>query len=96
MQEGTNLVLSWNTVSDAAAYWIYGASNLPHFIPGMAPDYSHRLVVLPSTTTTWQSSNGIGDPTNNWVYLVVAVDGSDQEVNQSNRVGEFDFGVDIP
>ena len=95
-QQGGDLILTWNTVSDAAAYWVYGASNLPHFIPGMAPDYTNRLVILPSGTTTWQSPSGIADPTSNWVYLVVAVNGSDQEVNQSNRVGEFDFGIDIP
>ena len=39
----------------------------------------------------WSSTNGIGDPDNNWTYLVIAMDGENVELSQSNRVGEFDY-----
>jgi len=45
---------------------------------------------------TWVSLAGLGDSDNNWTYLVVAVDASEQELTRSNRVGEHDFEVDIP
>jgi len=67
--------------------------NEPWFIPDVSPPtYVNRIVVLPSTTTTW--SSGVGDPAANWTYLVMAVDASEQELARSNRVGEADFETD--
>jgi hypothetical protein len=43
--------------------------------------------------TTWSSPNGIGDPANNWTYLVMAVDETEAELARSNRAGEHDFGT---
>ncbi|MBN1425610.1 hypothetical protein JXA88_13730, partial [Candidatus Fermentibacteria bacterium] len=57
----------------------------------MGPGYAHRVAVLPSGTTSWSSAAGMGDPDYNWVYLVMAVDGSGTELCSSNRAGEFDF-----
>jgi hypothetical protein len=62
----------------------------------MGPSYEYRLDVLDPTVTTWSSSNGIGDPSANWTYLVMAVDEVPQEIASSNRVGEADFLSDIP
>ena len=56
----------------------------------------NRIAVVPGGTTTWSSSSGVGDPDHNWTYLVVAVDGSEQQITQSNRFGEYDYGVAIP
>ncbi len=94
--QGTQVQLTWTTVESASAYWIYGASNLAYFAPGFAPGYQFRLAVVPSGTTTWSSSNGVGDPNNNWTYLVVAVDGSGTELARSSRIGEHDFESDVP
>jgi hypothetical protein len=88
--------LSWSPFPATSQYWIYGASNLPWFVPGTVPGYEFRLTVLPSGTTTWSSSNGIGDPNNNWTYLVMAMDGAEQELARSNRVGEEDYEAEIP
>jgi hypothetical protein len=87
------LRLTWNPWPNTAAYWVYGASNLTYFTPGLAPGYQHRLAVLSPLFQTWSSPNGIGDPNDNWTYLVLAVDASDQELIRSNRVGEWDFAV---
>ncbi len=87
------LVLTWVPRDGAAAYWVYGADNEAHFEPGLLSPYSHRLAVLPASTTTWSGANGIGDPDHNWTYLVVAVDALDQELMRSNRVGEHDFST---
>jgi hypothetical protein len=90
------LQLTWSTVTGTQDYWVYGTSNLPWFVPGMGPGYQYRLTVLPCSTTTWSSSNGIGDPDANWTYLVMAVDVAEQELACSNRVGEQDFEAEIP
>lgn len=89
---GGNLQLTWTSVSGASAYWIYGASNDHYFVPGTLSPYEHRLATVGSGTTTWSSTNGIGDTVNNWSYLIIAVDGSSAEISRSNRAGEFDFG----
>ena len=59
--------------------------------PESLSPYNYRLTVLPSGTTTWSSSNGIGDDANNWTYVVIAVDGSGTEIFRTNRFGAFDF-----
>jgi hypothetical protein len=89
---GGGLELQWSECTGTASYWVYGADNLAYFVPGLSTPYQYRLVVVPPGTTTWSSSNGIGDPTCNWTYLVVAVDSGDQEMARSNRFGEHDFG----
>jgi len=93
---GGELQLTWGTVTQASAYWVYGASNLPWFVPGGAPGYQYRIEVLPQGTTTWSSAAGIGDPAVNWTYLVMAVNALNLEVTRSNRVGEEDYQADIP
>lgn len=96
LNEG-QLVLSWTPVVGAAAYWAYGTSNEPWFAPDTTPPiYVHRVAVVPTGTTTWSSPNGVGDPNANWIYLVMAVAISDQELIRSNRAGEHDFQGDIP
>jgi hypothetical protein len=86
------LVLDWPDAPGASAYWLYGADNWAYFGPGFSPPHAYRLVVLPSGTTTWSTSSGIGDPDHNWTYLVAAVDATDQVLFTSNRFGEHDFG----
>jgi hypothetical protein len=93
---GGQLQLTWTSFAPASAYWVYGASNLAWFVPGFSPGYNFRLVVLSPGTTTWSSSNGVGDPSANWTYLVMAVDATEQELARSNRFGEHDFATDTP
>jgi hypothetical protein len=93
---GDAVRLSWQPVGTAAGYWIFGGANLPWFIPGTSPGFEYRVAVLQQGTTFWTCTNGVGDPYANWTYLIIAVDTFDQELIQSNRVGEQDFPVDLP
>lgn len=88
---GDQLALWWTPVPGVALYWLYGASNAAYFEPGLSPPFENRLAILPPGTTAWGAPYGIGDPYSNWAYLVLAVDGSNQEITRSNRFGEFDF-----
>jgi hypothetical protein len=91
------LVLNWTAVTGAAAYWINGMTNEPWFLPDLSPPtYVNRLTIVPEGTTMWSSPNGIGDPVDNWTYLVVAIEGVNSELARSNRVGEYDFDTDVP
>lgn len=90
------LVLQWRPYTGCYAYWIYGAANNAHFMPGFAPGYDHRLDIVRPGTTNWSSSNGIGDPEDNWTYLVIAVSAMESELARSNRVGEWDFEETLP
>jgi len=96
MLMGGTVHLSWSTTVDASAFWVYGGASQPWFTPGFAPGYQYRLDVVPPGTTTWSSTNGVGDPIANWTYLIIAVDGLGQEMARSNRAGEHDFEADIP
>jgi hypothetical protein len=80
------LVLDWTTVPGAANYWVHGADNDVYFTPSTG----NRLAIVPGGTTTWSSANGVGDTDHNWTYLVVAVDGTEQELDSSNRFGEHE------
>jgi hypothetical protein len=93
---GGAVTLTWSPVEDVTNYWVYGASNLPWFVPGGAPGYDLRLDVLPSGSATWSNSSGVGDPEANWTYLVIAVDATESELARSNRAGEQDYAGDIP
>ncbi len=88
-----NVVLGWNDIPGAAEYWVYGAGNDAYFEPGISSPYQHRVAIVPAPATSWSSNSGVGDPSSNWAYLVVAVDASELELVRSERVGEFDFSV---
>jgi hypothetical protein len=88
---GGDLVLQWTACLGAAAYWVYGADNEAYFPAGGAPGYLHRLAVLSPLSRTWSSPAGIGDEGHSWAYLVLAVDPHENELDNSNRFGEFDF-----
>ena len=53
-------------------------------------DYAHRLDIV-NSDTTWSSTSGIGETTENWTYLIIAVDDSEREIGRSNRFGEYDY-----
>ncbi len=90
------LVLDWTTVADATSYWVYAANNQTYFIPGFTSPYPYRIGVFPPGTTTWSSTNGVGNPDTNRTYLVLAVDPAERILGISNRVGEHDFQAGAP
>ncbi len=94
--QGSQVELTWSPVESASAYWVYGASNLAYFTPGFAPGFDNRVAVVPQGTTTWSSAAGVGNPSTNWTYLVIAVSATGVELARSNRVGEHDFAAAVP
>lgn len=90
------VLLSWTGTLGADEYWVYGAANSPYFIPGMAPDYEHRLAVLPSSIYSWSTSSGVGNDLENWTFLIMALDSGGQELSRTNHAGEWDYFWDIP
>ncbi|MBN1426324.1 hypothetical protein JXA88_17370 [Candidatus Fermentibacteria bacterium] len=95
IQDGT-VVLNWSPHPAAGAYWVYGASDVPHFEPGPAPEFEHRLAVLRPNHHTWATTNGVLDVEENWSFLVMAVTSTGVELMRSRRVAEFDYSTDIP
>jgi len=93
--DNAQLVLHWSSCEEATGYWIYGCSNDPWFQPGFDVHFDYRLAVLPSTADSWQSPNGVGNPLINWTYMVIAVDETHSEIIRSNRVGEWDWDMDL-
>ncbi len=88
--------MTWTPLPDVAEYWVYGASNQQWFVPGLAPGFEHRVASVIAPTTSWSSSDGVGEPAANWTYLIIAVDESEQELSRSNRAGELDYEAGIP
>lgn len=93
---GENVMLWWPEWPGAAAYWVFGEANYPHFEPELTPPFGNRVAVLSPETMTWTSSTGVGDPNSNWTYQIVAVDDTDQMLARSTRIGEHDFEQTIP
>jgi len=85
------LAITWDHYPAATNYWLYGTKDDPYFLPGINTPYEFRQAVLPATTTAWGTPEGIGDPEDNWTYMLIAVDAYDRELLRTNRVGEFDF-----
>jgi hypothetical protein len=90
-----DLILNWAPALGSEC-WLYGAPNLAFFLPGFAPGYDFRIAILPSSVTTWQSPAGVGNPFENWTYLVIAVDDAENVLGESNRAGEHDFEMGTP
>ena len=96
VQVASSVELRWLPHSGAAAYWVYGTPNDPYFSPGLTPPFQDRLAALPASSLAWDTSVGQADPGANWVFLVVAIDDSAQEMSRSNRVAEWDVDMAIP
>ena len=89
--QSNEIVLTWTPWPVVTEYWIYGTDVSPYFVPGIGPNFLYRLDVLSPDITSWSSPNGIGNPNENWTYLVIAVDDAESEITHSNRAGEQDF-----
>jgi hypothetical protein len=90
-----DVVLTWPTWTDAAAYWVYGAVNDSYFEPELVPPYEHRLAVLGPGATAWASPNGVGDPAHNWSYVVIPVNENGAELTRLGPWSELDFSLSV-
>ncbi len=90
---GSVLTLNWTIAGCALpdSFWVFGSGAKPYFLPDLVPPHENRITVLPPDVRTLATITGIGDSTNNWTYLIVAVGSSEQEMYRSNRAGEQDF-----
>lgn len=79
----TNVELSWPAVDGATGYRVW-YSEQPYFSPAGTPD--------PQAATTFTHSGVAGDVAYNYFYVVRAVNADGESAN-SNRVGEFTFGL---
>lgn len=85
----TTMRLSWAAVTGATHYDIY--RSMTPFFSATGPSW----VTVTAPGTDVDTSVGVGDPNENFYYLGIARNAS-QSSPESNRVGEFDFGADIP
>ena len=90
------LTLTWGAHAAAAEYWIFGAANVPFFVPGIAPGFEYRIGQVPQGATTWETTTGVGDPGADWTYMVMSVNGAGAELGRSNRAGESEFLLTVP
>jgi hypothetical protein len=81
--------LSWNPVIGATYYNLY-RSTQPYVSPSAFP---WQTVTPP--TTYLEFTDGIGDQNTNY-YFMGRAGNNEQLSSDSNIVGEFDFGMDIP
>jgi len=89
--------IEWMQCHGAWFFWQYGADNEAYFEPGLSDPYEYRITGLAGSLTQWPMFYGVGDPDHNWTYLLVAVEAPIPHILWvSNRVGEFDYLLDIP
>jgi hypothetical protein len=90
---GGGVQLQWSSVgSDAQHYEVWRGDNAPYFTPpaGGAPIADD----LPPGTLTWTDvTGGLGSAATNSFYVILVVDANGRASPVSNRVGEFDFGL---
>ena len=94
----SNLLLTW-THNDAATdhYEVWRTTDAPYAGPGDADTEMLQEVAAPANVGDQVSyedtTSYLGDADANHYYFVIAVDGSGNKSDVSNRVGEFDFGL---
>ena len=91
-----SVILSWEPYPETALYEIHGAGNNPYFFIAPQPGTDYLITTVPSSQNSWETTYGIGDPDENWAFLIIAKDETDTELARSNRVGEHDFLLDYP
>lgn len=85
----TTARLSWGAVTGATFYELHRTTNA-FFNPSGA-----AWQTVPSPTTQYDFTAGIGDSNTNYYFRGIARNAS-QTSPASNTVGEFDYGADIP
>jgi hypothetical protein len=86
--------LSWpHTDPNVVAYKVW-RSTQPYFTPGDAgTEILDELIPPYSSVVTYIDSGIVGDPSTNYFYGVIAVNGFGLSSALSNQVGEFDFSL---
>lgn len=101
-KQSNDVVLSWAPVTQdtanepkvATAYEVHRSTS-PYFTPGAG---TLLATVAPpvygaSGKLSYTDASAIGNPTQNFYYKVLAINGAGKGSAASNHVGEFDFGL---
>lgn len=93
-QASNDALLSWSPVTldingdpEIVDHYTVYRSTEPYFVPTVAE------AIATTAGTTYTDSGAIGDPSQNYYYVVTAVDLASNEAAVSNRVGEHDFAM---
>lgn len=89
-RSGSDVELSWASVSGADHYEVWYAVNAPYFLPG--DDCAASPTCTAVSTTAYRHTGATGNVANNYSYVVLAVDASGRS-SLYNRVGEFDYDL---
>ena len=81
----TSATLSWTAASGVADYHLY-REIAPYFMP-VDPAYRVR------TGLSYDDTGSLGDPADNYYYVVKSACADGFKSSTSNRVGEFDFAL---
>ncbi len=91
--DATTLQLTWSPVLGATGYEVWGSVNAPYFAPDPSAVCT-KFVRCVTVTGTTHAPAALGDPNNNYTYLVLSRHSCGARTTTlSNRTGEFDFGV---
>ena len=96
MVESGSLTLDWTPCPNSSTYDIYGAPNDTYFEPGLEPPLEYLLDTISGGSTVWSTTHGIGNPDQNYTFIVVGRSFYDDVTGISNRFGEHEYGMDIP
>ena len=86
-QSGANVLLSWGADANASVFEVHRATDAPYFAP------TAGSLIATKTGTTHTDAGKIGQPANNYYYLIQAVGCSGGAKVPSQHVGEFDFAI---
>lgn len=81
----TTARLSWTAAGGPSTYHLY-RDTAPYFTPGSTPYHA-------GTSLSHDDGNALGDPEQNYYYVVRATCENGFESASSNRVGEFDYAL---
>jgi hypothetical protein len=81
----SNVRLSWGSSLGVANYHLY-RKTLPYFVP-VNPAYQVTTALI------YDDLDALGDPADNYYYVVESACANDFYSGPSNRVGEFDFAL---
>ncbi len=86
-----DVILTWSASPGATGYYVYRGNKA-----WFAPSIEARLTLYPLQQFSLRDPSTVGDPVENWYYLVKAVGPTGLESPASNRVGEFDYESGLP
>jgi len=83
--QGTDVALAWSAVPNVTTYQVWRDTR-PYFTPGGTP--------LVTVSTPAHTDPGVlGNPAQNFYYLITSTNACDQTSGPSNRVGKYDFAL---